>query len=345
MKKMRYLFFTLIVALSVFSVNGQSLIDLRLNEILINNRNNVADEYGQHPAWVEIFNTAYNSVNVGGCYLTNDTTGLAAAKESQESLNAFKNKPNMYNIPAGDPATLMDQRSCLIFYMDGKPTYGTFHVSFTPENSHYVALIGSDGKTLIDIMVFPDELFYSDKSYGCELDGVVANNRDNSVLAKKDNEDVRTFLDFFTPGSNNQIKSAEGKADKLAKDDPYGIMMALISISIVFSVLAIIFLVLKVFAHFSAKEQKKAAPKAEVPVQKGVAGGKPTEEELAAIALALDKSCASADEEEIAAIGMALYLYLDTQHDEESEVITFGNAADYSTWGQKHFNFKRNPRR
>ena len=49
-----------------------------------------------------------------------------------------------------------------------------------------------------------------------------------------------------------------------------------------------------------------------------------------------------ANDEEIAAITMALYLYLDTQHDQESEVITF-NTTD-SHWGQKHFNFKQNPR-
>lgn len=345
MKKLKYLLLTLVIALAAFSVNGQTIIDLRLNEILLNNTE-LTDEYGQHPAWVEVFNSSYNSVNIGGCFLTNDTTGLAAAQKDKDALNAFKSRPNVYNIPAGDPATLIQQRSCVVFYMDGMPTYGTFHVSFTPDNSNYVALIGSDGKTLIDIMVFPQELRYTDKSYGCVEDGVVANNRDNSVLAKKDNEDIRAFLDFFTPGSNNHIKSAEGKADRLAKDDPYGIMMALISISIVFAVLAIIFLVLKVFAHFSAKEgKKKDAPQAAAPAKKAVAGGKPSEEELAAIALALDKSCVSGDDEEIAAISMALYLYLDTQHDEESEVITFGNAADYSTWGQKHFNFKRNPRR
>lgn len=345
MKNLKFLLLTLFIALSACSVNGQSIIDLRLNEILINNTDNLSDEYGQHPAWIEVFNTAYNSVNIGGCYLTNDTTGLAAAQKDKDALNAFKSRANVYNIPAGDPSTLMDQRSCIVFYLDATPTYGTFHVSFTPANSNYIALIGSDGKTLIDILTFPESLRTSYKSYGCAEDGVVADNRDNSVLAKKDNQDKRTYLEYFTPGSNNQIKSAEGKADKLAKDDPYGIMMALISISIVFVVLAIIYIILKVFAKFSSKDTKKSSPAPKTPEKKVVAGGKPTDEELAAITLALDQSCISADEEEIAAIGMALYLYLDTQHDQESEIITFGNAADNSTWGQKHFNFKRNPRR
>lgn len=342
MKKLTNIFLTIVVALAALSVNGQSIIDLRLNEILIQNEDNLADEYGRHPAWFEVFNTAYNSVNIGGCYLTDDTTGLAAAQSGdKDALNAFRAK--CYQIPTGDPATLMNQRSCLVFYMDGMPTYGTFHVSFTNENTNYVALLGSDGKTLIDIMNYPDELNYSSRSYGCAEDGVVANNRDNSVLAKKDNKDVRTYLEYFTPGSNNKVLSGESKADKLIKNDPYGIMMALMSMAIVFTVLVVIFIVLKIFAYYSSKgnTQKEEPKKAKATA--APATGKPSDEELAAIALALDRAGIGANDEEIAAITMALYLYLDTQHDQESEVITF-NTNNNSTWGQKHFNFKQNPR-
>lgn len=341
MKKLTNIFLTIVVALAALSVNGQSIIDLRLNEILIQNEDNLADEYGRHPAWFEVFNTAYNSVNIGGCYLTDDTTGLAAAQSGdKDALNAFRAK--CYQIPTGDPATLMDQRSCLVFYMDGMPTYGTFHVSFTNENTNYVALLGSDGKTLIDIMNYPDELNYCSRSYGCAEDGVVANNRDNSVLAKKDNKDVRTYLEYFTPGSNNKVLSGESKADKLIKNDPYGIMMAIMSMAIVFTVLVVIFIVLKIFAYYSSKgnTQKEEPKKAKATA--APATGKPSDEELAAIALALDRAGIGANDEEIAAITMALYLYLDTQHDQESEVITF-NTTD-SHWGQKHFNFKQNPR-
>ena len=149
-----------------------------------------------------------------------------------------------------------------------------------------------------------------------------------------------------TPGSNNKVLSGEGKADKLAKNDPHGWQMALMSMTIVFSVLAIIFLVLKIFGWFSKKEaEKKAnkeAKKAQQPAKK-VSGGQPTEEELAAIALAIHRSCPDAGEEEIAAIALALYLYLDTQHDQESEVITF-NTQSNMHWGQKQFNFKQDPR-
>ena len=51
-----------------------------------------------------------------------------------------------------------------------------------------------------------------------------------------------------------------------------------------------------------------------------------------------------ATDEEKVAVFTALYLYLDTQHDQESEVLTFTNLNETSPWGQKYFNFKRNPK-
>ena len=346
MKKLKTLALTLLTVMTALSLSGQTIIDLRLNEVMLNN-NKFEDEYGNTPAWIEIFNTSYNSVNIGGCFLTSDTTGLTDAKSGdKEKLNQFKEK--CYHIPAGDPATLMPQRSCLVFYMDNLPTYGTFHTNFRGENIKYIALIGSDGKTLIDLMVIPakqlSQLQSQCVSYGCEKDGVVALNRDNSVLAKKNNADQRTLLKNFTPASNNEVLSGEGKADKLAKNDPWGWQMALMSMAIVFTVLTIIFLVLKVFGWYAKREAEKKNQPKEAPKAKAAAkaAGAPTDEEIAAISLALSKSCVSAEDEEIAAISLALYLYLDTQHDQESEVITFGQAESH--WGQKQFNFKQDPR-
>ena len=353
MKNFKYFLITLLVVLAAFSVQAQSIVDLRLNEVLIKNDENFTDEYGRHVAWVEIFNTSFNSVNVGGCYLTNDTTGLAAAqkrgKAGQDALNAFKAK--CYNIPSGDPKTLIPQRSSVVFFLDGDPTYGTFHVSFKGEECKYIALLGSDGRTLLDLVVLPADIYTSDKSFGCEVDGIVAETEENTVVGKKAAKDIRKYLEHFTPGSNNKVISSESKADKLAKNDPHGIAMALTSMGIVFTVLFIIFLVLKIFAHYSKKEQmkkekkeekKKEEVKSAAPASKD---GKPTDEELAAITAALHQANIGGSDEETVAIAMALYFYLYTNHDYESEVLTFCDDAEHSTWAQKHFNFKQNPER
>jgi len=53
-------------------VQAQSSADLRINEILVYNDSNYVDDFGRHSPWIEIFNSAYNSVNIGGLYLTDD---------------------------------------------------------------------------------------------------------------------------------------------------------------------------------------------------------------------------------------------------------------------------------
>ncbi len=330
MKIIKQLLLTFALVVAAVSLPAQSIVDLRLNEILIKNEGNFTDEYSRPRPWVEIYNSAYNSVNVGGCYLTNDTTGFAAAQKDKDALDKFKKK--CYNIPTGDPKTLLQQRSCVVFFLDGDPTYGTFHVSFTPDQTNYVALIGSDGKTLIDLMEFPPILRDTCVSYGCVKDG------DTSQM---------DILEFFTPGSNNTVLNGETKSDRLAKTDRFGIKMALTSMSIVFSVLAFIYIILKIFGHYSkkgfnVKSGKKEAKPAAQPAP--TAGGKPSDEELAAIATALNQEMGDATDEEKVAVFTALYLYLDTQHDQESEVLTFTNLNETSPWGQKYFNFKRNPK-
>ena len=107
MKIIKQLLLTFALVVAAISLPAQSIVDLRLNEILIKNEDNFTDEYSRPTPWVEIYNSAYNSVNVGGCYLTNDTTGFAAAQKDKDALDKFKKK--CYNIPTGDPKTRPDQ--------------------------------------------------------------------------------------------------------------------------------------------------------------------------------------------------------------------------------------------
>lgn len=299
---------------SCFSVKAQQISDLRLNEILIKNDTNFIDDYGRHVPWIEIFNTAYNTINVGGCFLTNDTTGIS---QISDKAVAEKLRNKWYAIPKGDPLTAIEQRSCVVFYMDANPTYGTFHVNFDPYETDYVALINSNGKDIIDIIQFPAEIRNKTVSYGCEKDGDIS---------------TRKILETFTPGSVNEISTNESKSDKLAKTDPYGISLTIMAMSVVFAVLIIIYIMLKLFAKFA---NKKPTKKQNIPADApAVAEASPKEQE---------------DElngEEIAAITMALDLHLTSQHDQESEIITIESpSAHYSPWAQKNLIFKKSPRK
>lgn len=309
MKNMKRLSVLLIALFSVSLSFGQQITDLRINEMLIKNEKNFIDEYGRHTPWVEIFNTSYNSVNVAGCFLTDDTTGLAAGDGN----------PNWYRIPSGDVKTLIPQRGHLIFYLDNSALYGTFHTNFDPTESknNYVALISSNAKTLIHIFHYPASLRTSDKSYGSLADG----------------ESEMGYLEYFTPGSTNKVEMDVTKSEKLMRDDPYGIGMAVISMAVVFSALILIYLMLKVFGLVNRKKQKTAA-KAAAPAP------------VAAAAPAADKKEESITGQEIAAIATALHLHLNSFHDEESEVITIETQdAVYSPWAQKHLTIKRVQRR
>lgn len=306
-----------IVLLGSVSLFGQQVTDLRLNEMLVVNDSNYVDEYGRHVPWIEIFNTSYNQVNIAGCYLTDDTTGLSVGDASR-----------WYRIPTTDPTTWIPQRSSKVFFLDNSPLYGTYHTNIDPNTSanHYVALINSNGKTLIDIFVYPEALLTSAQSYGCYDDGI------NTKVENGKKVKNMGMLPYATPGSVNKVQTGATKSENLQKSDPYGIGLAVISISVVFAALIMIFLMLKIFGYTATRKDRKAkkeqaadVPAATAKVPANEVG--PTGEELAAITL-------------------ALHLFFNSQHDEESEIITIDMPSKhYSPWSQKNLVMKKVVRR
>ena len=62
----------------------------------------MVDDYGNHSAWIELYNSSAGPVNYGGCYITND-----------------KNNPKKYCIPRGDYRTNIQPHQCVVFWADG----------------------------------------------------------------------------------------------------------------------------------------------------------------------------------------------------------------------------------
>ena len=123
-----------------------------------------------------------------------------------------------------------------------------------------------------------------------------------------------TGLAILQTSANVLQKSAE-----MAEKDPHGLIITLVSVSVVFCALIVLFFAYSFIGKLSSgtillpKRKKKD-------ITKSVKGGQPSEEEAAAIALALDQEL---NGETYAAIGMALHQYLnDTVHDIESYIIT-----------------------
>lgn len=107
------------------------------------------------------------------------------------------------------------------------------------------------------------------------------------------------------------------KSAEMAEKDPHGLIITLVSVSVVFCALIILYFAYTLIGkavngRLSMKSSEKSS--------KIVSDGKPSDEESAAIALALDQEL---NGETYAAIGMALHQYFnETVHDNESYIIT-----------------------
>lgn len=108
------------------------------------------------------------------------------------------------------------------------------------------------------------------------------------------------------------------KSADMAVKDPHGVIITLVSVSVVFIALVVLYFAYDLIGKISSgqlrlpERKKKAKPTAK--------GEGPTPEEAAAIAMALDQEM---NGEVYAAISMALHQYLsDTVHDNESYMIT-----------------------
>ena len=91
MNKIKYIL-ALGILFVTLSVNAQNQNDMRLNEALVVNINDFQDDFGQHSPWIELFNTSYGTVDIAGCFLTNDPNDL-----------------RKYSIPKGDVLTKVKQ--------------------------------------------------------------------------------------------------------------------------------------------------------------------------------------------------------------------------------------------
>lgn len=234
---------------------AQNATDLRLNEILVFNDSSAVDDFGMRSPWIEIFNSAYNNVNIAGCYLTDDL-----------------DEPTKYWIPTGISTTNIPGRNYIVFWADNHPTRGIFHLNFTLSEGKTIALFDANGKTLIDKIEIPIGQ-KPDITYGRQFND--------------SNEWV--YLDKSTPGANNDYTRKKSSGEKFVEFDPYGVGMTVIAMSVVFAALALLFIIYKNMGRYFIK-RSAVVKKLSTPAEKS-AGVQPQEEMSgevnAAIALAL----------------------------------------------------------
>ena len=304
MNKKRIGIFITLVAVVCLGLNAQRATSLKINEVLVTNEQNYQDDYGLHNAWIEIFNTSFASVNIEGCYLTND-----------------KDNPTKYPIPKGDVLTLIKPRQHILFWADGMPNRGTFHVSFIldPSKENYIALYDSNGKTLIDEITVPAGML-ADQSYAREEDGSA-----NWVI-KGGGEHS-----YVTPSTNNMTLDKNEKIENFKKHDADGFGMAIIAMSVVFIGLILLYVSFKIVGNIAVKLGKRNAMKA-IGITDKVE--------------AKEKNLGSHSGEEAAAIAMALHEFMNDAHDVEDMILTINKVKrTYSPWSSKIYTLRQTPKR
>ena len=125
--------------------------------------------------------------------------------------------------------------------------------------------------------------------------------------------------------------------DRMAATDPHGWTLTLISVSVVFVALIILYFVYSLSGGiFSGKFKSRKKPRK--------SRSKDQDLVAAAIALALDAELSGIDPQTQAAIALALHLSLnDSVHDVEPGFITIDRTSG-PEWASRQLNFRKSPK-
>lgn len=271
-----------------------------INEVVVENEAGFLNNYGERSGWVEVFNSTYKTMDLGGRYLTDDPAN-----------------PKKYPIPRGDVLTLIKPRQHTLFFADGQPGRGTFHLNFVldPAKENYIGLYDRDGKTLLDEITIP--ALSADQSFGYVDDGVKYDD-EGKVLA--------TVLPSVTPSGNNAILEENVKVTAMQEGDPYGLTLTITSISIVFIGLILLYVIFKLIGNAAKSlSQRRVAHTGSLSAVRG-------ESVLTG--------------EVLAAISAAIHELNQDVHDIESTILTISEVKRrYSPWSSKIHTLRQEPKK
>ena len=278
---------------------AQGAKNIKINEVLTNNTASLQDEFGQHLPWVELVNTSFSTYNIRGMYITTDRSVL------NPSLSAPQRIAKMQVIPNGDSRTQMSGRNHLILFLHSNPAKGAMHFATKAVAGQplWFALYDGNGIDLIDSVSVP--VLAEDKSYARIKDGELK-------------WDIKP-AEAVTPGIGNYIEINETKIARLKRDDPHGFGITVLSMGIVFSCLALLFVFFSILGKIMVNKEKADKASREAGWVKLKTARMPIE--------AIDSMIPRSKKKEdidvyIAVIAMALKDYQDNLHDEESGIIT-----------------------
>ena len=314
MKKIKLL--AAVFVLCHLTVFGQGAKNIKINEVMTNNTASIVDEYDCHSPWVELANVSFTTFNVRGMYIATDTAVL------NPHLSVPERVAMMSCIPNNETRTNMGGRQHLVLFLNSNPAKGSRHLASSIDASRpvWIGLYDGNGVDLIDSVTVPAVL-NENTSYAREKDGTA----EWEIKAK----------DAVTPGIENYIHVAESKIAKIKHDDPHGFGITVLSMGIVFSCLALLWIFFTIFGRImSRKQQEKHKSAKQAHKERIIAAQEEDEDERAFPKVTTSNAPDSANDAEddvyVAVISMAIKEYLDDIHDHESGIITI--SPKYTKW-------------
>lgn len=326
------IFLTLIAVVATLTTMAQGRLDLRINEVMVQNDSNYVDQDGHRSAWIEIFNASHCTNAIEKMFITTFKQDFIqnyfkveeqkSNKKRNQLLNELSEKESgkIYVIPRGDLSTKVNPRSHVVFFADGDDPAGTFHLPFKLEagKDNYIALYDVNGD-LVDEVIVPATLPANQSFARVSEDSINLHKEsrcfDNTEWQVRDGSSENLAI---TPAKFN-ARPINNNIAMFKEEDGFGWKLTLMSMGVVFSALLMLYILFKIFGKaFTSKDKKE-----EKVVEKAV------EEETATSAQE------GSNDEAIAAICMALYQHLNA-HDEESGIITIDHSHEsHSAWGSK----------
>lgn len=314
MKKINFMkLASLVIALlATSSLFAQGINDVRINEILVNNVNGIVNCEGNATGWIELTNTGYTTIDLGGCRL------------EKVSTNGTK---TTHVLPKGLSSTKLAPQNYMIIYF-GADNIATNATCFDLKDAKSIILYDVSGKMIVDKVMLDLSSVKDNQSLGRDVvdRSNLSGRRADSNIDTRSDKMVSTYSP--TPGNSNFPISTETRGEAFLRVDPYGIGMAVIAMSVVFLALLCLFLIFQQVGIVMQNISKR--------------------KEIKSVAKTTTTSVSSAqpdfNSEILVAIGYAVSRY--NKELKKAKKLTINRTAkSYSPWGSKIYGLTQLPNR
>ena len=326
--------------LSLITVFGsaafaQGAKNIKINEVLTNNTKSMLDEYGETLPWIELANTSFSTYDIRGMYIATDKKVL------DQNLSVPERIEMMSQIPNGSERTSLSAQEHVLYFLNSNPAKSDMHLDAKLDSTQvvWIALFDGNAVDLIDSVSVP----------------VLKENYSFARIKNKDKQIVweEKAPEFASPGTANITSVSESKIAKLKRDDPHGFGITILSMGVVFTCLALLYIAFMLLGKFMNRSKHiKVVIDMDKPENRKLEvirhdDDDDDEEEATPTPKAAAKPAAEKKEEKkpemnpeiAAAIAQAIKDYQDDVHVEESGVITL--LPKQSAWMRSPIHHKR----